>query len=118
MLLCLTIPPGSELTGGSIAYDPAGRSDETWETSTDFDLTVQTLRPQLPVDESFEGVAWCNEDDDSFFDHPGWRTVTWSWATEPGSARIDVQVAQDPASPRRTIVFIMVEGKSEAACLR
>lgn len=70
----ITLPAGSTGGGGGSSSGTYGIRNELWQVSTPYDYTIQYLRQQLPILQSYEGMGWCAEDI-----YPGHEITQWSW---------------------------------------
>lgn len=79
--------------GSKLADQQAGRWEQ-WDVPTEFDLTVEALRQQLPIGRNYEGLVWCSEySRPTEIDGVRYDLTTWSWGTEADL----VSVSMNPA---------------------
>jgi hypothetical protein len=79
-LVHMTLPRGSTPTGGQSVPGL-----ETWHVPLGVPETVANLRPQLPIDASYDRLPWCAESIDLRA-----STTRWSWGTAQDLLRIAV----------------------------
>lgn len=78
-LIDVTLPAGTTAASGS---DP---EIEIWNVTTPYDVTVQSLRSQLPIFHDYKGMPWC-------YQSIGTKRTGWLWADARNSISVDVTV--------------------------
>ena len=81
-LVDLTLPTGSRHS----APPPRGQipdDEEPWDVPLPYPELVATLRKQLPLHHDFDGVPWCDEDEDP-------HDTTWLWQKVGDKIQINV----------------------------
>jgi hypothetical protein len=92
-LVDLTLPAGTTPS----APPPRGQrpaDEESWDVPQPYADTVATMRRQLPLHHDFDGVPWCDGDE-----QPG--DITWLW--QKVGDKIQIEISGGPKSSGITI---------------
>lgn len=108
--------PELNLAAGSKLSDQKAGHWEQWDVPTEFSLTVDGLRQQLPIGRDYDGLAWCSEySRPTEIDGVRYDLTTWSWGTEADF----VSVSMNPAPWEKSHTEVMVSREpSESGCAR
>ena len=69
------LAPHLTLPAGSKEDDPTKYPEmEYWRVPTPYNVTVQQLQPQLPVNQDYDGLAWCTQSVNTKL-----NITQWSW---------------------------------------
>jgi hypothetical protein len=98
-LFGLTMPPGSFALSNEWCSD-CNYPHEEWQSGTDLNDTIRTIRAQLPIGAPFNGVPWCTEDDSA----P--TMPAWIWAGGPHTSEIDIGVVDYGNGDERVTIEI------------
>lgn len=108
--------PELNLAAGSKLADQHPGQWEQWDVPTEFALTVEALRQQLPIGRDYDGLAWCSEySRDTEIDGVRYDLTTWSW----GTAADLVSVSMNPAPWEKSHTEVMLSREpNESGCVR
>lgn len=108
--------PELNLAAGSKLADQRAGQWEQWDVPTEYGLTVEALRRQLPIGRDYDGLAWCSEySRPTEIDGVRYDLTTWSWGTEADL----VSVSMNPAPWEKSHTEVMLSREpSESGCVK